>query len=259
MEVVLIIVGVAVLILSLFFIIFIDAKLIFWYLFKKKTFKRRMIRQYKKSNITLTYLGTLHHMHYTFKEYNFLHIKAILENMKPDLLLIESRQEEINKGNLADGPIEMVYTHLRAKQLGIPVKGIDYFNETTGKPGSTNKPRDLMMFNKLTSELDGYHNVLVIVGATHMLMHKRMLKNHGFKRYKLSKSLMDDYFTYPQDEVFAFPKALPELIQTRIKHEQAYLKTYKTEPWQKAGKRIITNLEQLLDKIDKEEILIKDE
>ncbi|WP_204524435.1 hypothetical protein [Clostridium coskatii] len=40
--------------------------------------------------------------------YSYLNLKSVIENLRPDLLLIESRPEQLKNGNFADGPGEML-------------------------------------------------------------------------------------------------------------------------------------------------------
>jgi len=56
---------------------------------------------------TVYLLGTIHGNHLRSEAYSLWHIQAVVQNLKPDLLLVESRPEELAKGNWGDGPIEM--------------------------------------------------------------------------------------------------------------------------------------------------------
>jgi hypothetical protein len=59
-------------------------------------------------------LGTIHGDHLSSAAYSLQHVQAVVENLKPDLLLVESRPEELAKDNWADGPIEMPVASLTA-------------------------------------------------------------------------------------------------------------------------------------------------
>jgi len=133
-------------------------------------------------------LGTFHHLHYQLPDFCFQHLKAVVKNYQPDLLLIESRQEELDVLNLADGPLEMFYIHMYARELGIVVKGVDWFSYSESKPGSTNKQRDKRINDNILKEVKGYSKVLIVIGATHMLMETKMLPKFGFKKQKITFS-----------------------------------------------------------------------
>ncbi|MGS0973007.1 MAG: hypothetical protein ACVCEJ_07230 [Candidatus Izemoplasmataceae bacterium] len=255
MEIFLIIIGTLVILSAIFFLIFDDAKLIFWYLTSKKNFKYHMIRRYQKGDTVITYLGTMHHMHYTFEDYNFLHLKAVIDNDKPDLLLIESRPEELELGNLADGPIEMFYLHMHALRLGIPVKGIDYFNEETNKPGTTNKVRDKHMLSLIDTSIKNHQQVLLAIGATHMLIHQKYLKRIGYKKVKVTKQEMDELYKHTDKEVL-FPKEVIDYTKVRIEREKSF--DYKDPKWIEAKPRIIKSLENFLDKVEQGIIKIEE-
>lgn len=234
---------------ALFFIIFIDAKLLFWYIIDKKNIRNKVIREFTKDNQEIILLGTLHHMHYQLPEYSFQHLKAVLDNYQPDLLLVESRQEEINQGNLADGPLEMFLLHMYAKELGIPVQGIDWFSYKESKPGSTNKQRDQHIHNKILNQSQGYSKVLVAVGATHMLIETKLLIKQEYQKNSLSKEQCDALF-FTTEISCNFPDNTKEYIEFRIKREEKILKSDKlTLVWQKVIQRTIGDLQKFMIKL----------
>lgn len=254
MDIFLIVLGSIIFILILVLLIFDDALLIVWYILGKKKFRYHMIRRYQKGSHRITYLGTMHHMHENFIEYSYLHLKAVLTNLKPDLLLVESRPEELEQGNLGEGPLEMLYLHLHAREMGIPVKGIDYFHEKTGKPGTTNKVRDGYMLGLIQSSINEEEDIMVALGATHMLIHHKYLKKMGYTRVKVSKKEIDDLYAHNEEEVI-FPKEYPYYIKKRLKREKEIV--YTDPKWMDAQIRLIKSLETYLTKIEEGYIKVK--
>lgn len=181
MEIFIITVAILTVFIVLFFVVFIDAKLIFWYIIDKKGIRNRLLKKYEQDCKIIYLLGSLHHMHNNLPDFGYHHLKAVLINLKPELLLIESRQEEIDIGNFADGPLEMFYLHMAAKELGIPVKGVDWFSYTKSKPGGTNSTRDSKMNKNILKYSEGYSKTRVVVGATHMLIESKRLSKLGYK------------------------------------------------------------------------------
>ncbi|CAB1240366.1 hypothetical protein ACFHWD_10725 [Clostridium sp. MT-14] len=71
-------------------------------------FRDSSFEKYTKGNQNIYFLGTVHFMSLDSKNFSYLNLKAVIENLKPDLLLIESRPEQLTNNNFADGPGEML-------------------------------------------------------------------------------------------------------------------------------------------------------
>jgi hypothetical protein len=245
------------LIIILFFIIFDDSQLIFWYIFDKKNLKFKMLRKLVKEDKEIYILGSLHQMHYHLTDFNFQHLKVVLTNLKPDILLVESRQEELEKGNYADGPIEMFYIHMAARDLNIPVKGVDWFSYNESKPGTTNKKRDYIITQNIINSSKGQNKVLVVVGATHMLVGTKMLKQKG---YKIDTLDLEDkqYLFSNSDKDLIFPRDTIKYVNKRIKIEKDKLQSQAMkETWQNATQRVILDLENFINKIENKQLNIE--
>jgi len=241
----------------MFFIIFDDSQLIFWYLFNKKNLKFKMLRRLVKEDKEVFILGSLHHMHYSLPDYSFQHLKAVLTNLKPDILLIESRQEELDNHNYADGPIEMFYLHMAAKDLNIPVNGVDWFSYKESKPGTTNKKRDQIITQNIIDKSKDHKKVLVIIGATHMLVGTKMLKQKGYKIDGLDLEDKQSLFSN-SDKNFIFPRDTIEYVNKKIKIEKDKLQSQTmNEIWQNATQRVILDLESFIKKIEDKQLNIE--
>jgi hypothetical protein len=236
---------------------FDDSPLIFWYIFDKKNLRFRMMRKLTHEDKEIYILGSLHHMHYHLPDYSFQHLKAVLTNLKPDILLIESRQEELEKGNLADGPIEMFYLHMAARDLNIPVKGVDWFSYEDSKPATTNKKRDHMIIQNIINSSKGHNKVLVVVGATHMLVETKMLKKSGYKRVDLSLDFKNSLYSNIDIDL-VFPKDTIKYINRRIEIEKNKLQSQAiNETWRNATQRVILDLENFINKIENKQLNIE--
>jgi hypothetical protein len=124
--------------------------------------------RFKGDNQTVYLLGSIHKDHRVSKDYSLWHIAAVIEHLKPDLLLVESRPEELAKDNWGDGPIEMPFTSLTARSLGIAVDGIDWWQKAGSKPGTSSPKREDEMFRNCLERLPGHGTVLVLVGYSHI-------------------------------------------------------------------------------------------
>jgi hypothetical protein len=96
------------------------------------------------------FLGTIHRAHLTTSGYTLGHVKAAYSAIRPELLLVEIRPEEMVLGNLSDGPFEMTYLTVLARADGIPVEGIDWFTSASPCPAP-----DPEIVTAMDSELDG--------------------------------------------------------------------------------------------------------
>ena len=149
-------------------------------------------------------------------------MKDSLENIRPDLLLLESCQEEIEKGNIADGPPEMIYLHLFAKDLGIPVKGIDWIDLENSKPGTTNKQRDNEIINNIVNYSKNVKKVMVVYGASHFLLNLPKFENKDFDKIDLTKDEIDIIYSN-LDKQFEFHKDTAKYIKIRIEEQKKLL------------------------------------
>jgi hypothetical protein len=107
-----------------------------------------MVAKYIKHK-DVFFLGTIHRSHLITSEYTLGHVKAAYLAIRPELLLVEIRPEEMALGNLSDGPFEMTYLTVLACKDGIPVEGIDWFTSTI--PYSAPDPG---IVSTMDSELD---------------------------------------------------------------------------------------------------------
>lgn len=88
-------------------------------------------------------VGTEHRGHLLQPGYPLSWLETLLRSWKPDLLLVEIRPEALAAGHLEDGPLEMSYVTLVARELGIPVVGIDWYREADfNAPPAPEDPAD---------------------------------------------------------------------------------------------------------------------
>jgi len=81
------------------------------------------------THVDVVFLGTIHCAHLIHKEYSFGHIAGAYKAAQPDLLLVEIRPEFFQRGDMADGPIEMSYLVQLARRESIDIAGIDWFQD----------------------------------------------------------------------------------------------------------------------------------
>jgi hypothetical protein len=91
---------------------------------KPTLLQERLFPPPSKNDQEIFILGTIHGRHYKSKSYSLLYLKTVIENTKPELLLVESRPEELKAGNLGDGPLEMLFSNLTARWDLCPDPGL---------------------------------------------------------------------------------------------------------------------------------------
>lgn len=196
-------------------------------------FKYSVFHKVERGDQTIYLLGTMHSAHLNSKGYSLLNIKAVIENVHPDLLLLESRPEELEKGNWGDGPIEMLYSNLTARKLGIAVDGMDWWMEGEGKPGTTYEQRDDRMVENILTRIGDYKSILVLTGHSHIPEFIKRLKAHNFSKVTFKRGDKAKLFAL-NEEIMFFPLGMAESIKTRIKHDEKMLTIVEDPDWQGA-------------------------
>ncbi|AKN31297.1 hypothetical protein Ccar_10700 [Clostridium carboxidivorans P7] len=203
-------------------------------------------RKYVNDNQQIYFLGTAHEISLDSKPYSYLNLKSVIENLKPDVLLIESRPEQLNNGNFADGPPEMLYCHLVANKLGIPVKGVDWWiPDDKNKPSSTNPVRDNYINENILKSVIGYKKVLILMGMEHVTREQPKLQAAGYKKVFFSE-IEKIKLLKVHDNKLTYPKGMNYYIQKRIDYEKSCIGTlYKNDTWKNQAEAVIENLNRI--------------
>ncbi|AKN32899.1 hypothetical protein Ccar_19425 [Clostridium carboxidivorans P7] len=203
-------------------------------------------RKYLKDNQQIYFLGTDHTMLLDSEPYSYLNLKSAIENLKPDVLLIESRPDQLAEGNFADGPTEMLYCHLIADNLHIPVKGVDWWvPNDANTPSSTNRIRDNSINENILKNVIGHKKVLILMGRDHVSLEEPKLESAGYKKVFFSEIEKINLLKI-HDKKLIYPKGMNYYIQKRIAYEKNCIGTvYKTDTWKKQGLDLIENLNRI--------------
>jgi hypothetical protein len=199
-----------------------------------------------KNDQEIYLLGTIHSNHLTTKDYSLRHLKAVITNLKPDLVLVESRPEELQKDNWGDGPIEMPFASLTAKSLGMKVDGMDWWDSSNiGSLISDNGERDNRMAQNVLDRVTGHRKVLVLTGYSHVSELVSRLKKQGYSEASFTNQEKDSLFI-TADIDSEFPPYFAFYIQKRIDIDRASMEK-ETNPRAKAAyKNAIDTREKFL-------------
>jgi len=173
-------------------------------------------------------LGAIHGAHLEAEWYSLLHLQALIENLSPDLLLVESRPEELTKDNWGDGPIEMPFASLTARSLDIEVQGIDWWTEESLHGDDTE--REDRMFQNILQHLSGHQAVLILTGWSHVGGFKQRLQSAGYKITPFTSAEKQTLFD-TSGKVLSFPPGMTFYIQKRIEGDQITLQSETDSEW----------------------------
>lgn len=142
----------------------------------------------------------------------------------------------------------MLYSHLIAKSMDIPVRGIDWFTMEGSKPGRTSVNRDDIMTENIIRESSGHKKVLVILGTSHQIEDSKRLRRQNYKRGRLSQAYLDKLF-YHEDEKLEYPLGTKEYIKKRIDREKSRMNASMDPSWLERTNRLIKDLESFHNRL----------
>lgn len=203
-------------------------------------------------DLTIYLLGTLHSTHLKFPWYSLGHIQALIKNLDPDLLLIESRPEELVNGNWGDGPIEMPFAALTAQSLGIEVQGMDWWKKEDLLSDSTER-EDRMMQNILAA-LQGHRIVLILTGWSHVKGFLQRLEKAGYIYIEFPSAEKQKLFDISGTK-FVFPPGMSYYIQKRIDIDTVALLSESDSEWisrLESGIKARQKLLKIIEKVGEE-------
>lgn len=194
-------------------------------------------------------LGTIHNDHLTTPGYSLWNLGAVITHLHPDRLLVEERPEQVARGHLGDGPVEMPFAALTAKAAGVDVRGIDWW--TMGSSHAIDPPgREEHIFSNVRAALPGAHRALILTGFSHVDALAPKLAALGWRHATFSdadKEALFDARGLPS----TFPPGMAAAIRVRIADEEADLATTSDGFWKARIADVISSRQALLATIAK--------
>lgn len=192
--------------------------IIFGSLWNRYINKNSLISLYKAPSGQEVYLlGTFHSMHFNkWVNYSMEDLLNVVENLQPDIIFIEAREETFEEWGVVDGPIDMALIYAYSKDNNIPVEMIDWWVvDNDSKANTTNDKRDDMIFSKIKTKLDLINSdlkVLVVCGSGHFYQQSKRFAKNYFERLKLGKKA--NYFT-SNGRIFSYPTSVQSVWEKR--------------------------------------------
>ena len=174
-------------------------------------------------------MGTFHNEH--FKQYANYSIEEMINainNIEPDVVFIEARENSFVEYGVVDGPIDMCIAYCYCMDNNIPVEMIDYWIiDNDFKANTTTNERDDCIHENIMEKLNLYENqrILVICGFGHLdAQTNRLIESGGQSEYISHMSSLFDKetldFTYPsqicdvwEQRVLFYRHTVPKLVQ----------------------------------------------
>jgi len=165
-------------------------------------------------------LGTRHQKHfYPQCEYSLQDIQSVIENVNPDYVFIECREEIFDTYQALDGPQEFQFIYAYCIDHNISVELIDWYltdNETITKTNSTSDERDNKIFyniyDKMHQVKDG-ETVLICYGDMHFYYQQPRMERAGWEKIELEDTKQ---FFVSKQEGFLYPESMLQIVQNCI-------------------------------------------
>jgi hypothetical protein len=192
-------------------------------------------------------LGTLHTIHLEYEPYSLWHIKAIIQHLKPDVVLVESRPEELEKDNWADGPVEMPFASLVAVSLGIDARGMDWWRKEDLFLDLT--VRDDHMVQNIINVMAEHRSGLVLAGYFHLVGFKKRLQQAGYLIKRMKQAEKQALFDLSGVEKI-FPEKMKFYLRKRIQLEKESLQKETDADWRERLQSVIETRQHFLSIVE---------
>ncbi|MCI8363670.1 MAG: hypothetical protein HFG34_01785 [Eubacterium sp.] len=174
-------------------------------------------------------MGTFHTGHFErYANYSIEEMLNAINNIDPDVVFIEARENSFIEYGVVDGPIDMCVAYSYCSENNIPVEMIDYWEITNDfKTNTTTDERDDQIHRNIMEKLDAYENkkVLVICGFGHLNAQTERLIDDGGQKQHVSHigNLFKEgnkNFVYPnmicdvwEERTLFYAHTVPQLVQ----------------------------------------------
>jgi hypothetical protein len=154
----------------------------FQFRFMPETAKTAHFIRLKDSSANQIYLlGTAHERHFkSDSTYPYWQLRSVIEQLKPNLLLLEIRPQEFNAGEWGESPAEMSYAAIIGKNTGIKMAGMDYWKPGY-QPARDFDDREDHMIELILQKVQTARVSLILTGYSHIPGLTRRLVKKGYE------------------------------------------------------------------------------
>lgn len=186
--------------------------------------KSNLINKYLVDNTKEVYvLGTIGKKHFDkVKNYSMEDLLSAIENIDPDLVLIDAREDHFKDNGIIDGDIDMCVTYSYCFEHDIPIEMVDWWVIDNIYPvTSTTNLRDDNIFIKINRRLKSVEpnsRTLVVCNSSHVYNQLSRFNVSGYRHQKIQDK--KKYFVSKHEE-FDFP-----LLASKIWKDRLYFYAY---------------------------------
>lgn len=144
-------------------------------------------------------------------------------------MLVESRPEELAKGNWGDGPIEMPFASLHARSKSMATDGFDFWVAGTHAIRRSDDTREDRMVENVLARLAGHRVVLVLTGYSHVAELGSRLVARRWSTSPLADDTKRALFE-TAGMTLRFPSGMHDAITERIERDSAELRAQGHDP-----------------------------
>ena len=189
--------------------------------YRKHFYKENQLAEFSSPAGHQVYiLGTYHGMHFDkWLNYSMEDVISCIENVKPDVVFIESKADTYEEHGVLDGPIDMILVYSYCKQNNIPVEMIDWWVvDNNLKTNTTDEQRDDNIYENINNQLakvDASDRVMIVCGDTHFHEQSARMRRDGWVKNSIKNK--SSYFKSKNAE-FTYPSIMAEVIENKIEY-----------------------------------------
>ncbi|MBU3191339.1 hypothetical protein K9O30_06845 [Clostridium bowmanii] len=199
-------------------IVLIVAIVVLGLLWNRYLNKNSLLKKFETTQNQEVYLlGTFHTSHFNkWVNYSMEDLLSAVQNVQPDVVFIEAREQYFKDYGVVDGPIDMTVVYSHCTDNDIAVEMIDWgVVDNSFKPNTTNDKRDDMIFANIDNKLNTIpenSKILVVCGSGHFYEQTKRFLNNGFEPLKIQNKAT--YFE-SQDVDFKYPVSVEAVWKKR--------------------------------------------
>lgn len=180
------------------------------------------------NNQNVTILGTFHFEHFNrWIGYSIQDIVSVIQNTKPDVVLIETKKAIYEEYGVIDGLIDMILAYSYCKENHIETDYVDWWEVSDSSiANSTDQERDDHIYQNIEECPQRYagKSILVICGHAHLAEQKKRFLGNGYRKVALNNA--GQFFISKSKDDFQYPATMTGHMLDKIDYLQ---KRYRDE------------------------------
>jgi hypothetical protein len=185
--------------------------------------RRALVRLEDDRGRAVTLVGTIHGAHLATPAFGLWHLAGAVDRAAPEIVLVESRAEELARGNTCDGPVEMGFVTLRSRGRGLEVRGVDHWERAAVTGGRhSDDDREEAIASRVLEAIGDHRATIVFTGFSHTPEIAVRLRAKGFHDAPLGDADRARLVA-PSDDAGAWPPGMAACLERRIADDEAAL------------------------------------